>query len=121
MNAELRAKREAEQLRKDRAAEKERSKGGGLGGGGQRNTKVYGDMNGLDDPRGVAWRRKAESIIRSTVEGLAADGGGVPGAEVYDITWNIGDLQVTHMCNFVWSLRGVCAGLSDLPPQHNRC
>lgn len=49
---------------------------------------VLGDFNGLDDPRDVSWRLKAEVIIRECVAGLP------PPVELYDITWNIADLQV---------------------------
>jgi len=49
---------------------------------------VYGDMAGLDDPRDVPWRLKAEELVRGAVVT-------VPDAQVYDITWNIADLIVT--------------------------
>jgi hypothetical protein len=46
-----------------------------------------GEMHGLDDPRDVKWRLKAENIIRNCIkeEGKVS---------VYDITWNMADLNV---------------------------
>ena len=52
-------------------------------------TPQFGDMNGLDAPRDAPWRLKAEDIIRDAVVGA-----GLHGVELYDITWNIADLQV---------------------------
>lgn len=49
--------------------------------------KVYGIMNGLDDPRDVFWRLKAEELVRGAVRPLA-------GVRIYDVCWNIATLQV---------------------------
>ena len=50
-------------------------------------TAQFGVWGGIDDPRDAPWRLKAEGLIRESVEEL-------PGVELYDITWNIADLQV---------------------------
>jgi len=54
----------------------------------QAESGIYGDMAGLDDPRDVPWRLKAEELVRGAVAT-------VPDAQIYDITWNIADLIVT--------------------------
>ena len=54
----------------------------------QASASQRGDMNGLDDPRDAPWRVRAEELVRNAVAA-------VPGAQLYDVTWNIAELQVT--------------------------
>jgi hypothetical protein len=50
-------------------------------------TQQFGDMNGLDAPRDVSWRLQAEELIKGAVTTVAS-------VRLYDVTWNIADLQV---------------------------